>query len=61
MMSASLNHCKKMGAESGRRFLKKPAANQEPVIVVIQDKKSLSVSFLYNILVSNLGLLFLKN
>ena len=26
MMSASLNHCKNMGAEPGRRFLKKPAA-----------------------------------
>jgi len=34
MMSASLNHCKKMGAEPGRRFLKRPAAKLEPVIVV---------------------------
>jgi len=33
-MSASLNHCKKMGAEPGRRFLKQPAAKLEPVIVV---------------------------
>jgi len=33
MMSASLNHCKKMG-ELGRRFLKQPAAKLEPVIVV---------------------------
>jgi len=32
-MSASLNHCKKMGAEPGRRFLKQPAAKLEPVIV----------------------------
>jgi len=35
MMSASLNHCKMMGAEPGRRFLKQPAAKLEPVIVVI--------------------------
>jgi len=34
MMSASLNHCKKMGAEPGRRFLKQPAAKLEPVIIV---------------------------
>jgi len=34
MMSASFNHCKKMGAESGRRFLKQHAAKLEPVIVV---------------------------
>jgi len=33
-MSASLNHCKKMGAESGRRFLKQPAAKLELVIIV---------------------------
>ena len=32
MMSASLNHCKKMGAEPGRRFLKQPAAKLELVI-----------------------------
>jgi len=34
MMSASLNHCKKMGAEPGRRFLKQSAATLEPVNVV---------------------------
>jgi len=34
MMSASLNHCRKMGAEPGRRFLKQPAAKLEPVNVV---------------------------
>ena len=34
MMSASLNHCKKMGAEPGRRFLKQPTAKLEPVNVV---------------------------
>jgi len=27
-------HCKKMGAEPGRRFLKQPTAKLEPVIVV---------------------------
>jgi len=32
-MGASLNNCKKMGAEPGRRFLKQPAAKLEPVIV----------------------------
>ena len=53
MMSASLNHCKKMGAEPGRRFLKESAAKLEPVIVVFQNKKkTLSVSFLYSVLVS---------
>ena len=34
MMSANFNHCKKMGAEPGRRFLKQSAAKLEPVIVV---------------------------
>jgi len=34
MMSASLNHCKKMEAEPGRGLLKQPAAKLEPVIVV---------------------------
>jgi len=34
MISTSLNHCKEMGAEPGRRFLKQPAAKLEPVIVV---------------------------
>jgi len=33
MISTSLNHCKEMGAEPGRRFLKQPAAKLEPVIV----------------------------
>jgi len=32
MISASLNHCKKKGAEPGRRFLKQPVAKLEPVI-----------------------------
>ena len=36
MISTSLNHCKKMGAGPGRRFLKRPAAKLEPVIVVHQ-------------------------
>jgi len=40
MMSASLNHCKKTGAEPGRRFLKQPAAKLEPVIIVIQNERS---------------------
>jgi len=34
-MSASLNHCKMMGAEPGRRFLKQSATKLEPVIVVL--------------------------
>ena len=34
MMSASLNCCKKMGAEPGRRFLKQPAVKLELGIVV---------------------------
>jgi len=34
-----LNHCKEMGAEPGRRFLKQPAAKLEPVIVAF-DKES---------------------
>jgi len=34
MMGASLNDCKKMGAELGMRFLKQRAAKLEPVIVV---------------------------
>jgi len=33
MMSARLNHCKKMEVEPGRRFLKQPAAKLQPVIV----------------------------
>jgi len=32
MIHTSLNHCKEMGAEPGRRFLKQPAAKLEPVI-----------------------------
>ena len=35
MISPSLNHCKEMRAEPGRRFLKQPAAKLEPVIVAI--------------------------
>jgi len=34
MMSASLHHCKKIGAEPGRRFLKQSAAKLEPVNIV---------------------------
>jgi len=34
IMSVSLNHCKKMGTELGRRFFKQLAAKLEPVIVV---------------------------
>ena len=34
MMSSSLNHCKKMGAEPGRRLLKQPAAKIELIIIV---------------------------
>jgi len=41
-MSASLNHCKKMGVEPGRRFLTQPAAKLEPVIVVESKIMSLS-------------------
>jgi len=33
MISTSLNHCKEIGVEPGRRFLKQPAAKLEPVIV----------------------------
>jgi len=36
MIHKSLNHCKKMGADPGRRFLKQPALKLEPVIVDIQ-------------------------
>jgi len=36
MISASLNNCKKMGAEPDMRFLKQPAAKLVPVIVVNQ-------------------------
>jgi len=34
MMSASLNHGKKIEAEPGRRLLKQSTAKLEPVIVV---------------------------
>jgi len=37
MISTSLNHCKEMGVEPGRRFLKQPAAKLEPVIVAFRD------------------------
>jgi len=33
MISTSLNHCKEMGAEPGRRFLKQTAAKLKPVNV----------------------------
>jgi len=48
MMGASLNHCKKIGAELDRRFLKERAANRieknlfkinPPVFVVFFPKK----------------------
>ena len=35
MISTGLNHCKEMGAEPGRRFLKQPAEKLEPVIVAV--------------------------
>jgi len=41
MMTASLNHCKKMGAEPGRRFLTQPAAKLEPVIVVFDKERQI--------------------
>jgi len=37
MVGASLNHCKKMGAEPGRRFLKQPTAKLEPVIAELSQ------------------------
>jgi len=40
-MIASLNHCKKMGAEPGRRFLKQRAAKLEPVIVVFDKRRQI--------------------
>jgi len=39
MISTSLNHCMKMGAEPGRRFLKQPAAKLEPVIVAFDKER----------------------
>jgi len=41
MMSASLNYCKKMGAEPGRRFLKQPAAKLKSVIVVFNKERQI--------------------
>jgi len=38
MITTSLNHFKKMGAELGRRFLKPPAAKLEPVIVAFHKE-----------------------
>jgi len=35
MMSASSNHCTKMGPVPGRRFLKQPATTLEPVISIV--------------------------
>ena len=32
-----MNHCKKMGAEPRRRFLKQPAAKIEPVIAELRQ------------------------
>jgi len=43
MMGASLNHCKKMEAEAGKRFLKQRAANIEPVIVIIDKRCQIPV------------------
>jgi len=37
MMGASLNHCMKMGAGPGRRFLKQRAAKLDPVIVELRQ------------------------
>jgi len=39
MISTSLNHCKEMGVEPGRRFLKQPVAKLEPVIVTARELK----------------------
>jgi len=36
-MGASLNHCKKIGAEPGRIFLNQRAAKLEPVIVELRQ------------------------
>ena len=37
MISTSLNHCKEMGAEPGRRSLKMPAEKLGPVIVAYTE------------------------
>jgi len=39
MISTSLNHCKEMGAEPGRRCLIQPAAKLEPVIVAFDKER----------------------
>ena len=39
MMSTSLNHCKEMGAEPGRRSLKMPAEKLGPVIVAFDKER----------------------
>ena len=40
MISTSLNHCKVMGAEPGRRFLKQPVAKLERAIVILESMSS---------------------
>jgi len=39
MINTSLNNCKEMGAEPGRRFLKQPVAKLEPVIVAFDKER----------------------
>jgi len=39
MIITSLNHCKEMGAEPGRRFLKHPVGKLEPVIVAFDKER----------------------
>ena len=39
MISASLNHCKEMGAEPGRRSLKMPAEKLGPVIAAFDKER----------------------
>jgi len=40
-MGVSLNHCNKMGAEPGSRFLKHHAAQLEPVINVFGKRRQI--------------------
>jgi len=71
MISTSLNHCKEMGAEPGRRPLKMPAEKLGPVIVVLATNLMLTellcffpnflyfsdeISYIYDFLVSFINL-----
>ena len=60
MMSASLNHSKKMGAEPGRRFLKQSAAKLEPGIVVNVIGKHIFIIFLSLFVIRNFRSVVLK-